>query len=173
MKKCDRQREKGASFIEFTLTGIPMVLLIISIFEICLAMWCYVALGYAVREGARYAVTKGQGCTFSTNTCAVTVSAVAQRIASAATGLDPGTLNVTLSASNGSSIACVPLNSCYSNSSTWPPTAADSESTTLSAASTLTVTGTYPFTLIFMPLSAVLKTSSGRLQASSQQFILF
>lgn len=168
-----RRGNRGSSIVEFALLGIPIVMLIVSVFEISLAMWTYVTLGYAVREGARYSVTKGQGCSFTGNTCSVKVSDIAQRIRTAGTGLDPGTLNITLSASDGSTVSCSPLTNCYSNATVWPPATANLESNVATAASSITVTGTYAFKVICMPLSTLLQTSSGQLQASSQQFILF
>lgn len=171
--KHSNHRERGSTFIEFIFAGVPLLLLMISIAQTSLAMWSYVTVAHAVRDGARYAATKGQGCYFTNNSCATTVSAVAQLIATSAVGLDPGTLSVTLSASDGSSISCNPLNSCYSNSTAWPPTTADSEATSSTPASWIQVTGSYPATIVFLPTLGALNVSSGNLQVSSQQFIQF
>jgi Flp pilus assembly protein TadG len=155
--------------IEFALVGPVLLLIPVSLFQICLAMWNYEALAFAVREGARYIATKGQGCSFGTNSCAVTVGNVATDIATAAVGLAPGQLNITLSASGGgSSVTCNPLNSCYNNSTTWPPSTGNTE-----GSSTVTVTGYYPLVLFFMPRQGNVSSSSGNLQASSQQVIQF
>jgi Flp pilus assembly protein TadG len=161
-------REAGSVVIEFAVIGPILILLTITLFQITLAMWNYETLAFAVREGARYLITKGQGCSYGTNFCSVTVSNVAYDIATAAVGLAPANLNVTLSSSGGTSITCNPLSSCYGNSTAWPPSGANTENS-----STVTVTGYYPMNLFFMPSQGVLKTSSGRLQASSQQVIQF
>lgn len=160
--------DAGVSIIEFAITGPVVMLLTISIFQICLAMWNYETLAFAVREGARYSATHGQGCSYEGNTCSVTVANVASDIATAAVGLSPGTMNVTLSSSGGTSVTCNPLNSCYSNTTAWPPSSGNTEGT-----STVTVSGNYPLFLFFMPRQGVLGTSSGNLQASSQQVIQF
>ena len=87
---CNRkQRQRGSAMIEFTLVGIPMIFLLISIFEMSRAMWNYHTLAFAIREGTRYAVVHGSGCsTDPRNSCQATVAQVAQRIQDAGIGLD-------------------------------------------------------------------------------------
>lgn len=165
-----RSRQKGSSLIEFTLVGIPLILLIITTIEMCLIMWSYHTLAFAVHEGVRYAATKGQGCTYTGNTCSVSVGTIAQQIASAGTGLAPGQLNVTFTSSSGS-ISCNPLNSCYSNATIWPPSGANT------AGSLISIGGTYPVNsplmFLYMPFTRSLKIQSFTLPATSQQIILF
>jgi Flp pilus assembly protein TadG len=162
------RREEGTSVLEFAIIGPCLLLLTITLFQICLVMWNYETLAFAVREGARYTATKGQGCSYSGNSCSVTVSAVAYQIATAAAGLVPANLNVTLSSSGGSSVTCNPLSSCYTNSTAWPPSSGNTE-----GSSTVTVTGYYPMNLFFVHPQGYVGTSSGNLQASSQQVIQF
>lgn len=156
--------------IEFTLVGIPLLLIFISLIEICLAMWSYHTLAYAVREGARYASTKGQGCTYGGNTCSVTVATVAQQIATAGTGLVPGQLNVSLISSAGS-ITCNPVSSCYSDTAVWPPNSANTPGSIISVA------GSYPvqtgLVMMFFPSTGGYQLGSVNLPASSQQVIQF
>jgi TadE-like protein len=149
--------------------GIPLVLIMVSIIEMALTMWTYETLAFAVREGARYAATKGQGCGYSGNSCGATVANVAQKIAAAAIGLSPGILNVTLTSAAGS-ITCNPLNSCYSNNTSFPPSSSNAENT---LSNPITVTGSYPATVTFTPLMGNVSTFSGTLQAASQQIIQF
>jgi Flp pilus assembly protein TadG len=163
-----RSREAGSVVIEFAIIGPVLMLITITLFQIALAMWNYETLAFAVREGARYCSVHGQGCGYSNNSCSITVSNVAYDIATAAVGLAPGTMNVTLTPSRGTSINCNPLNSCYSNSTAWPPSSANTE-----GSSSVTVTGYYPLNLFFMPRQGFLGTSTGNLQASSQQIIQF
>jgi len=155
--------------IEFAAAGIPIILVMVSIIEMGLTMWTYETLAFAVREGARYAATKGQGCSYSGNSCGVTVANIAQKIAAAGIGLAPGTLNITLTSAAGS-IACNPLNSCYSNNTFFPPSSSNSEN---KLSNPITVTGSYPATVSFAPIVGSVKTYSGTLQASSQQIIQF
>jgi hypothetical protein len=78
--------------IEFVFAGIPLILIMVSIVEMALTMWTYETLAFAVREGARYAATKGQGCSYSGNSCGVTVAGIAQKISASGMGLAPGIL---------------------------------------------------------------------------------
>jgi hypothetical protein len=107
--------------IEFTLVGIPMIFMLVSIFEISRAMWNYHTLAFAVREGTRYAVVHGSGCTSDPlNSCQVTVGQVAQRIQNAGIGLEPSQLNLTFT-SSGHSIPCT-LKTCVGIATVWPET---------------------------------------------------
>jgi len=164
-----RKEERGTSTIEFALAGIPLILIMVSIIEMALTMWTYETLAFAVREGARYAATKGQGCSYSGNSCGVTVANIAQKIAESAIGLAPGVLNVTITSAAGS-IPCNPLTSCYSNNSSFPPASSNSENTLTNP---ITITGYYPSTITFTPLLGTVKKYSGTLQATSQQIIQF
>jgi TadE-like protein len=105
--------------IEFTLVGIPMMFMLISIFEISRGMWNYHTLAFAVREGTRYATVHGSGCSSDPlNSCQVTIGQVAQRIQDAGIGLDPSQLTLTFT-SSGNPVTCT-LNACLGNSTTWP-----------------------------------------------------
>jgi hypothetical protein len=105
--------------IEFTLVGIPMMFMLISVFEISRGMWNYHTLAFAVREGTRYATVHGAGCTADPhNSCQVTVGQVAQRIQDAGIGLDPSQLSLTFT-SSGNSITCT-LNACLGTATNWP-----------------------------------------------------
>jgi hypothetical protein len=61
--------------LEFVLIGIPVIFVLISIFEIARGMWTYHTMAYAVREGVRYASVHGKGCA-SPNTCQVTIGQI-------------------------------------------------------------------------------------------------
>ena len=86
--------------IEFTLVAIPLIFILISIFEISRGMWIYETVAYSVREGARLAAVHGSDCgtAQANNVCAVTIGNIAQVISNqgAGIGLDSGTLNVTI-----------------------------------------------------------------------------
>jgi len=117
---CNRkQRQRGSAMIEFTLVGIPMIFLLISIFEMSRAMWNYHTLAFAIREGTRYAVVHGSGCsTDPRNSCQATVAQVARRIQDAGIGLDASELTLTFT-SSGNSIKCT-LNACLGTATNWP-----------------------------------------------------
>ena len=59
---------RGSSILEFVLVGIPIIFVLISLFEISRGMWTYHTMAYAVREGVCYATVHGKGCA-SPNTC--------------------------------------------------------------------------------------------------------
>ena len=136
-----RTSRRGNAMLEFTLVGIPVIFILISIFEMARGMWSYHTLAYAVKEGTRFAVVKGQGCT-SPNTCSVTIADVVGRVQWAAVGLDVTQMNVQLTSRVGT-ITCNPLSSCLTRNvrpnDVWPPDQANMPGMDL------TIAGTYPF----------------------------
>jgi Flp pilus assembly protein TadG len=159
-----RDSERGNSIVEFMLVGVPVLFLVISIAQMSLAMWSFHTLAFAVREGVRYASTKGPGCSITGNACATTVGSVAQKVAVAGVGLQTSQLNLTLTSSAGS-VTCTPLSSCVSDTTRWPPSSA-------AVQSNISITGSYPI-VTFLPFANNLLTNSGTVSASSQQALLF
>jgi Flp pilus assembly protein TadG len=124
--------------IEFTLVGIPMIFLLISIFEMSRAMWNYHTLAFAIREGTRYAVVHGSGCsTDPRNSCQATVAQVARRVQDAGIGLDAAQLDLTFT-SSGNTIKCK-LNACLATATNWPETPKNTPG------STIAINGSLPF----------------------------
>ena len=133
-----KERQRGSAMIEFTLVGIPMMFLLISIFEMSRAMWNYHTLAFALREGTRYAVVHGAGCsTDPRNSCQATVSQVAQRIQDAGIGLDADQLALTFT-SSGNSVKCT-LKTCLATATSWP------EAPKNTAGSAIAISGSLPF----------------------------
>jgi hypothetical protein len=102
------RRRGGQTMLEFTLVGIPIIFVLISIFEISRGMWIYETMAYSVKQGVRYATSHGFNCTKNGNTCTVkmgpaaadcnalnALETVATVIRCAAAGLDPATTNIT------------------------------------------------------------------------------
>lgn len=168
--RAQRRREQGFSLIEFTLAGIPLMLLLISIIEMSLAMWNYHTLQFAVCEGARYSARHGQGCTYTGNSCSVTVATIANEVTTAGTGLVKSRMALTLTSTAGS-ISCNPVSTCSSNSTVWPPTGANS------IGNSITISATYPaqtgLMFLFMPASGYLKFTALTFSASSTELVLF
>jgi len=54
--------QRGATTIEMTFVGIPLIFILISIFEISRGMWMYNTAATAVREGVRFASVHGVNC---------------------------------------------------------------------------------------------------------------
>jgi len=149
-----RRRQSGNSLIEFTLVGIPLIFILISIFQMASSMWLYTSLAYAAKEGTRYAIVHGVNCSLNGNTYCVTVSNVAAVINSAARGLDPNQMTVTLTPSQGSAttdtLANLISGSTYSTT-TWPPS---SPTGTNAVGQQVTISVLYPFnsaTSMFWP----------------------
>lgn len=164
-----KRSEEGVSTVEFALVGVALLLLIVSLVQISLAMWNYHTLAYAVREGARYASTKGRGCLYPGNSCSVTVGNVAQEIAAAGLGLDSTQLNVSLTSSDGTVTSCNPVSNCYSSSTMWPPYTNGADK----PGQTIAISAQYPASILFLPIFGTVQIASITLKASSQQLILY
>lgn len=104
-KRLFPSRCSGQSLVEFTLVGIPLIFVLISVFEVSRGMWIYQTLAHAAKEGVRYATVHGYNCSHNGNTCSVnmgpvankcdgTNTSVAEVVRCAAIGLDPATTNL-------------------------------------------------------------------------------
>ncbi len=139
------RRRRGNTVLEFTLVGIPMMFILISVFEISRGMWLYHTLAHAVKEGTRLAVVHGRSCELAPNNCVITVGDIARRIRGDGVGLLPQELNVTLSSEPNSPLPvvnCRPLANCLSGaaaSQQWPQYPSNQPGMDI------TITGTYPF----------------------------
>lgn len=96
-----RSRRRGQAILEFTFVGIPMMFVLISIFEISRGMWVYHTLAYAVKEGVRYAIVHGENCTKLPNNCPASIATIAQTIQDAGVGLDTGAGKTLLTFKSG------------------------------------------------------------------------
>lgn len=118
-----RGNRKGSAMLEFVLTGIPIIFVLISIFEISRGMWTYHTLAYAVREGVRYAAVHGKGCATSPNACTVTIGQITSVIHAAGAGLPASTTTVTFTPASGSVSSDTMVNQLASTT-VWPPSGA-------------------------------------------------
>jgi len=124
-----KRGERGQSLIEFTFVGIPMIFVLISIFEISRGMWIYTTLDHAAKEGIRYAIVHGINCGKNGNSCQVnlgpaankcnnTNATIAEVIQCAGLGLDPTLTKVKFISSQGT-LGPYPLNAIPATP--WPP----------------------------------------------------
>ena len=137
MKASNRRR--GATTIEMTLVGIPIIFVLISVFEISRGMWMYNTAATAVREGLRVAAVHGINCIPASgipNNCPRTANqivaiirdgrdAVANLpIGAGAAGLNPSQTTVTF-ISKTVRFDCLMDGSTLTGgcNDTWPPTA--------------------------------------------------
>lgn len=93
-----RNPERGSNLIEFTMVAIPLIFVIISVFEISRGMWVYQTLAHSIRETARYSIVRGKNCQTNGNACGSTISQIAGQVQYHGIGLDPNLLQVTLRA---------------------------------------------------------------------------
>lgn len=167
-----RNRRRGSTLLEFTLTGLPVMFLSLSVVECGLSMFEYNSMANAVTVAARYASNHGATCQ-SPNACTIKVSDVANLIANTAWILDTSKLNVVLTA-NGVATNCKPLNTCQTNAS--PSTnqfpASGDNAVNMDITITATYKGTNPMPM-FWPPNADVDDSGYTLGAQSRQRIQF
>jgi Flp pilus assembly protein TadG len=145
--------------VEFVLVGIPIIFMLISLFEIARGMWMYHTVSYAVREATRYVSMHGSGCA-SPNSCQITVGNIAQYIQSAGPGIDPAS-TLTLTPATGSATSGT-ITSLSASNTTWPPSTANTPG------NLVTINVKYPFRTV---LSIFWPGSGGALN-DSQTFYL-
>jgi hypothetical protein len=112
---------RGNATIEFTLVGIPLVFVLISTIEMARGMWTYHTLAYAVKEGTRYTVARGQN-----SPTQPTYQGVCNTVVQAGTGLLQEELALTFHSATAKDITCVCKSSTNTNwqqcsGDTWPP----------------------------------------------------
>lgn len=123
MKARRRSQRRGSSMLEFVLVSIPMIFILISIFEMARGMWTYQTLAFAIREGTRYASMHGKGCA-SPNTCQVTIGGITGVIKTAGPGLDSANTTLTFTPATGTATSGT-IASLSSSSTTYPPSTAN------------------------------------------------
>lgn len=132
--------QRGATTIEMTLVGIPLIFILISIFEISRGMWMYNTEATAIREGVRFASVHGVNCVQTggiPNQCDVTANDIIRviRVGSGAgsthaldygptgagsAGIDAPTTDVTLTSAGGS-LTCKLDGTTAACNVRWPP----------------------------------------------------
>ena len=164
------RRRKGSGVVEFTLVGIPMVFVLISVVEMARGMWIYHSQSYAVNEGVRYVIVHGSHCTSNGNDCALSVGQIASYIATVGTGLATPSWNVKLYSATLGAVTCSPLSSCFTNTNAWP------QSPDNSVGAAIAISGSYQFHTalsMFWPGSRPTQFGAVNLPAYAQQTIQF
>ncbi len=162
--------ERGSAIVEMTLVGIPIIFVLISIFELARGMWAYDTLAYSVREATRYAIVHGQNCSVTPNSCAITVGLITSRLVDAGVGLPPAQLNVTLQ-SLTDNVVCNPVSTCLASGTTFPSAGANG------IGNPITISATYSFTSAISMLwpggGTPVAFAAVNLPASSTDYIQF
>ena len=112
----NRRSRRGSALVEMTLVGIPIIFVLISVFEISRGMWIYHTSAYAAKVGARFASVHGINCIQTSgifNNCPKTIAQVTAVIRAAAYGLPSTTTMLTFTPGATSATAT----SCYMGSS--------------------------------------------------------
>jgi len=124
-----RPLQRGQSIIEFTFVGIPLMFVLISIFEMSRGMWMYHTLAHATKTAVRYSIVHGQNCfTPSVNTCGKAIRDIAMEFQKAAVGIDEATTMLTFISAAGT-IGPKSLTLCLGDNATqWPPTGGNAPS---------------------------------------------
>ena len=175
----NRRKRFGQSLVEFTFVGIPIIFVLISVFEVSRGMWLYHTLAYSVKVGVRYASVHGINCVNGNgnpNDCTVnvgpanTAGSVAYVIRQAAVGLDPAKTTLTFNAS-GATITCTLAdNSC--SATVWPPNDGISDAVGKPIRIDIRTPFNSAIAMLF-PGSNPVSFASGTLGASSQDYIQF
>jgi Flp pilus assembly protein TadG len=163
--KAFQKPTSGNSVLEFALTSIPLIFVIISVVQMSLGMWNYHTLNESVKITTRTASLRGTDC--ASLACAMTVGEIAQMLTTKAIGLLPGSLNVTLTDANVA-INCDPVSSCTSSTTTWPRSGGNTTGQVIS------ISATYPFTTaisMFVPGRGGTQFAKLTFSAVSQQVI--
>jgi len=195
-----RTAQRGATTIEMTFVGIPLIFILISIFEISRGMWMYETTSTAVREGVRFASVHGFNCIRNPpsvpNACEVTANDIVKVIrmgvgdailnsqgtsnnygptGAGGAGLDPATTLVTFT-SKTVTFDC-PLTGTSvvepKCGQTWPPTTPTGENF---VKNTIKISLKTPFSSalsMFWPGSRPMQFGATNLSASSSDTIQF
>lgn len=115
--------QRGSVMVEFALAGVAGVTLLISTVQLSIAMWNYHTLAYATHETNRYISVHGLGCVTGGNSCGITVANIAAKFEALAIGIPSNSVSMTLTSDSGTTHTCNPLNTCDSDSTSWPPSA--------------------------------------------------
>ena len=122
--------------LEFTLSSIPLIFVMVSVVQMSLGMWNYHTLNEAVKITTRTAAVRGVDC--ASLACAMTVGQITQMLTTKGSGWLTGSLNATLTDANGA-INCNPVSTCTSSTTTWPRSGGNATGQVIS------ISATYPF----------------------------
>lgn len=110
----------GSTMVEFIMTGIPLLFIIISVVEVSRGIWIYDTLAHAVESTTRDMAVRGYDCSNYVSGCQQNLGGYSQLFSKWATGLDPSQVAVVFQTVNHST-TCNPLNTCFNSATAWPP----------------------------------------------------
>ncbi|MGH9658476.1 MAG: TadE/TadG family type IV pilus assembly protein [Bryobacteraceae bacterium] len=83
-----KRRQRGSSMVEFSLVFLIFVMVAVGTIEGAMAVWNYITLAHAARQGARYAIVHGESKP-------TTEAAIESVVKTNSTGLLPDLMTVT------------------------------------------------------------------------------
>ena len=123
------RRDTGATTLEFALSTLVLVTVVLGVMETGLALFSFEAICDSAREGSRYAMVRGNTCLLNGASCAVTPAQIQSYVRSLGF---PGI--------NGQSMTVTATYSAYPSGSTCTP-----NSNCANPGNLVTVTVQYPF----------------------------
>jgi len=152
--------------LEFALSFLAFLILLMGVFEVGRAMWTYHTLAGSAKRAARYMIVRGERCAEMSSSCAASIGQISALIRKVGLGLDPNQLEVSLSAGNDS-VDCLPLSSCLNTATLWPA------SPNNAVGRRVTIRVVYPFQPILGNFWPENKRQIYRLAATSSESIQF
>jgi len=166
-----RARRRGASLIEFTLVGVPAIIICTCVLTCAIDMWQLYTLSYAVDQTARYAALHGDTCSAGSNNCTITRADVATYFQNQAIALTPSSTTMILNDGSGA-VTCSPVDSCPGSSNRFPAAGYNLPTTP----NTVTVQATYPLInpiFMFWPGAHSVSATRFTVGATSTQQVIF
>lgn len=172
MYESGRRGRAGNTLIEFTLLGIPLMFITISIVAVSIDMWEFHNLAYASEATSRYVTLHGATCSATTatatNNCTITVGAVASYFKAQALALNSDQVIVNLTDGSGTT-TCNPVNSCTSSTTQFPNPLYNSVGSDITVKATYTLVN--PIVLFWPPNTD--PAGAFTVAATSRQRIVF
>jgi Flp pilus assembly protein TadG len=163
-----RNRRRGSTLLEFTLTGIPLLFMSLSVVECSLAMFEYDSMATAATVAARYTASHGATCALGGNSCTVRIEDIANLIANNAWIINTGNMTVTFTDTSGST-SCT-LSTCQTNAAQFPASTANGVGSPITINLVHKITNPMP---MFWPPKLDADDTGYNLSANSTQAIQF
>jgi len=119
-----RKQQAGSALVEFTMTGIPLIFIWISIVQMSLGMWNYHTLQYAIKQAGAYVAVHGSSSGYcKSNNCRVEDAATV--MAQYAIGMPASAITMTFTpvasdhSTAGTATTCA-LSACETNATAFP-----------------------------------------------------
>jgi Flp pilus assembly protein TadG len=163
-----RNRRGGNALIEFSLLGVPLMFVTISVVSISIDMWEFHNLAFATDATARYISMHGATCSANSNSCTITVGNVANYFETVGMALMHSTAVLYLTDGSGTT-TCNPVSTCTSSSTQFPNASYNSVGSDIKVKATYVLKS--PFPMYWPPRDD--PPSDFTVAATSRQRILF